>query len=377
MKTFCERRITAKLKRILLLGTILTILLRGTIFSQQEAYWGVIQLAGISFCGPPCDQFYLQPDSGYTFTWLAGNLAGYVGLHVEVIGNTRIHCVEGCIALQVSEIRMQESFNVGERWNIVSIPFIVDDYTETTLFPTALSAAFAYLAGYIREDTLSAGQGYWLKFDSAQTVSFIASLTAKDSINVVDGWNLIGSISYPVATTNVTSAQPGMITSDFYGYKNGYFVADTIQPGKGYWVKSNGAGTLIVSSSQSILSSNRIRIVPTSELPPPPPGDAFTGRKGIPRSYSLSQNYPNPFNPTTRIEYALPMDGYVTLKVFNMLGSEVALLFDGYQDAGYKYVEFHSNKFGSGVYFYRLQVGDLSGSSERWFSDVKKLVVIK
>ena len=376
MKTLCDRKVSMKLKRIFLLGTILTILLPGTIFSQ-EAYWGVIQLNAISICGPPCGQFYLEPDSGYASTWLAGNLGGYVGLHVEVIGNIRVHCVEGCTALQVSQIRMQEFLNVRERWNIVSVPFIVGDYTKTTIFPTALSAAFAYYAGYIQEDTLSAGQGYWLKFDSAQTVSLIASVIAIDSINVVDGWNLIGSISYPVATQNVTSDQPGMITSDFYGYKNGYFIADTIQPGKGYWVKLRGAGSLIVSSSQSILSSNRIRIVPTSDLPPPPPGDVFAGSREIPRNYSLSQNYPNPFNPTTRIEYALPMGGYVTLKLFDMLGSEVAILFDGYQDAGYKYVEFDSNRLGSGVYFCRLQVGNSSPSSARWFSDVKKLIVIK
>ena len=76
------------------------------------------------------------------------------------------------------------------------------------------------------------------------------------------------------------------------------------------------------------------------------------------RAFTLSDNYPNPFNPTTNIEFTLPNDGHVTLKVYNVIGQEVATLFDGEAQAG-KYIEskFDATRLSSGVYFARLQYG--------------------
>ena len=74
----------------------------------------------------------------------------------------------------------------------------------------------------------------------------------------------------------------------------------------------------------------------------------------IPREYALSQNYPNPFNPTTTIEFALPRQGHATLKVFNLLGEEVATLIDETLGAGSKTIQFDAAGLSSGVYIYRL-----------------------
>lgn len=88
-----------------------------------------------------------------------------------------------------------------------------------------------------------------------------------------------------------------------------------------------------------------------------------------PDDFSLSQNYPNPFNPSTNISFDLSKGGYVTLRVFNILGKEVATLVKGYKDRGQHTAQFDATNLASGVYFYRLDVGN--------YSAMKQMVLIK
>jgi len=78
--------------------------------------------------------------------------------------------------------------------------------------------------------------------------------------------------------------------------------------------------------------------------------------------YDLAQNYPNPFNPSTTIKYQLPKDGIVTLKVYDILGSEVATLVNEQKTAGRYEVSFDASKLASGVYIYKLQSGEYISS---------------
>jgi hypothetical protein len=89
----------------------------------------------------------------------------------------------------------------------------------------------------------------------------------------------------------------------------------------------------------------------------------------IPKEFSLSQNYPNPFNPVTVIRYQLPVNSFVTLKVFDLLGREIATLVNSEQEAGYKSVNFDASKLSSGIYIYKLVAGS--------FIDVKKMLLLK
>ena len=75
-------------------------------------------------------------------------------------------------------------------------------------------------------------------------------------------------------------------------------------------------------------------------------------------AFDLMQNYPNPFNPTTTIRYSLPRDGRVKISVFNILGQEVKTLVDGVQRAGSHRVLFDAGGIASGVYFYRIELGE-------------------
>jgi hypothetical protein len=90
---------------------------------------------------------------------------------------------------------------------------------------------------------------------------------------------------------------------------------------------------------------------------------------GLPVDYTLMQNYPNPFNPSTTIQFALPKEGRVSIKVFNILGKYIATLLDGFQIAGYHEVTFHGDSFSSGIYFYQMRVGS--------FIETKKMMLMK
>ncbi len=78
--------------------------------------------------------------------------------------------------------------------------------------------------------------------------------------------------------------------------------------------------------------------------------------------FTLYQNYPNPFNPSTKIKFVIPKSSFVNLKVYNVLGKEVATLVNEERPAGNYEVEFNATDLSSGVYFHQLRVGDPSTS---------------
>lgn len=85
--------------------------------------------------------------------------------------------------------------------------------------------------------------------------------------------------------------------------------------------------------------------------------------------YYLDQNYPNPFNPSTQINYGLKESGFVTLKVYNILGNEVKTLVNGFRSAGNHTVNFDASDLSSGVYFYRLTTDN--------FTQIQKMILEK
>ena len=99
--------------------------------------------------------------------------------------------------------------------------------------------------------------------------------------------------------------------------------------------------------------------------------------QSIPTEYQLMQNYPNPFNPATTIAYALPQASIVTLKIFDMLGREVAALADGIKSEGEHTVLFDASMLASGMYFYRLEARPIGGGRADRFIETKKLVLTR
>jgi hypothetical protein len=150
------------------------------------------------------------------------------------------------------------TFAVNNAWNMISIPVNTTEL-KTELFPTATSSAFKFVpgTGYVAQTTLGPGPGYWLKFGEAQTVTAYGSAITNLEIPVVAGWNMIGSISASVATSAVTTTGSASIASPFYAYSAGYVTTTSIIPGKGLWVKSGGAGNLVLASTLKPNANNR------------------------------------------------------------------------------------------------------------------------
>lgn len=112
----------------------------------------------------------------------------------------------------------------------------------------------------------------------------------------------------------------------------------------------------------------KLRIFILSKPEQPPIVDVEVS-KVIPSTFVLSQNYPNPFNPTTTIKYSVPVASKIDVKVYNILGQEIAVLVNEWKPAGIYAVDFNAKRFATGVYFYRLHSGN--------FFQTKKLLLLK
>jgi hypothetical protein len=246
-------------------------------------------------------------------------------------------------------------YTVQDRWNMVSVPLTLSDYSNAAVYPTAVSNAFLFSGAYTAAPVLANGPGYWVKFDGVQNVSLTGAARSVDSFTVTQGWNMVGSISSPVEVSNITSDPPGIVTSNFFRFDNMYLSATTVEPGRAYWVKTTVAGKLILNAAGASPEAGRIRIEDKGEMPPPPPGDDLAA--AVPTEYALEQNYPNPFNPTTTIRYAIPAPAHVSLRLYDVLGREAMVLADGVQEPGFYAVELDAGSLASGIYFYRLVAG--------------------
>jgi uncharacterized protein (TIGR02145 family) len=143
-----------------------------------------------------------------------------------------------------------KSIRVEAGWNLLSVPLNVASVSKDSLFPSAVSSAYIYQNGYEPKDTLQNGIGFWLKFDSSETLPLTGNIIFDDTIDVYTGWNIIGSMTVPIATNTLQTEPTGIINSEAFCYIPGigYQHADTIQPGIGYWVKVKQDGKIILSS---------------------------------------------------------------------------------------------------------------------------------
>jgi hypothetical protein len=154
---------------------------------------------------------------------------------VENNGPIRINYRRGLFYTKTNTIDYESG------WDLVSLPVKAD-----TMYH--LPSLFGYDGSYFMADSLERRKGYWAKPDSQ--ITYRGSDVVTDTIDVKLGWNLIGSISCPVHVSTIQSLPVGIINSNFLGYKNSvYYIADLIEPGRGYWVKVKQAGKIILRAN--------------------------------------------------------------------------------------------------------------------------------
>lgn len=374
----------------------------------------------------------------------------------------------------------QFNYPVVAGWNLLSLPQIPASHLKTDLYPSAKSQAFIYNHEYKIIDTIPNGIGYWLKFANSQNILILGTERTADTISVVTGWNMIGSLSAPFAVSSIGQNPTGNISSNYFQYNSAYSVADSLRPHTGYWVKAKNPGQLYVNSSgghalplaaqttnpaqlnqitfidagkrqqtlyftqDSSLNNERDRY----ELPPLPPDGGFDARfsngsllniasgiedaqilissgifpmslkwkivdaegsalqidgkeialhgngsatlaqaadirlapssasgKLIPKTFALEQNYPNPFNPSTTLTIDLSDPGFVSLKIYDVLGREIRTLVNGTKAAGVYTMRWNANDAPSGLYFARMTVTNASG--KQVYTATQKFVLMK
>jgi hypothetical protein len=190
----------------------------------------------------------LQDSTVYYWRVRAANLGGW-GPFSEVRRFSTILKVEVCITLIPG-------------WNLVSVPVHADNDSSQVLFPgCGQSCGFEYVpgSGYQMGCVFEPGKGYWLHCSSAACITGVS--IPVDTVSVQAGWNVIGSVTTPVNVAGIVTSPPGIISSEFYAFDNGYRVVSSILPGGAYWVKVSQAGMIVLDGlPQPATSTGRVPI---------------------------------------------------------------------------------------------------------------------
>ena len=146
-----------------------------------------------------------------------------------------------------STVTINVSYNDG--WNLVGLPVSVDDAGYVSLFPEAISGTlYSFDGGYISEDALIGGVGYWLRFPESVSIDITGIPINEITISLNDGWNLIAGITFETNTSNIQDFGGIIVPETFYNFDNGYELVNELIPGHGYWVRANNTGNIIIMS---------------------------------------------------------------------------------------------------------------------------------
>ena len=133
-------------------------------------------------------------------------------------------------------------------WNLVGLPAEVEDSEHTLLFPEAIPGTlFSFNEGYISQTELFEGIGYWLQFSESALVQITGFPISSISIEMNEGWNLITGISSDINVNSIQDPEGLIVSGTFFEFSSGgYSNTENLEPGRGYWVKTNSSGVIAI-----------------------------------------------------------------------------------------------------------------------------------
>lgn len=139
----------------------------------------------------------------------------------------------------------QQNLLLQTGWNLTAVPYKSASMEAGTLFPDSDADVFGYEgSGYVSEDTLQNGIGYWVHYPSDMNVTVSGTMLPDEFVYVSEGWNLLGVYDRDIPVSSVYTVPPGIITSDFFAYGSGYYQLTILTAGVGFWVRCSQSGIL-------------------------------------------------------------------------------------------------------------------------------------
>jgi hypothetical protein len=183
------------------------------------------------------------------------------------------------------------------------------------------------------------------------------------NVNIIDN---VGSSGDNFISTKLNDSATIPIASGTAPFTGTYIPSNPLSAFNSQTVDPNGSWTLTISDGASgdtgILNAWCVTLNYYTYV-------GGIGSVTVPNYYALGQNYPNPFNPSTKIKYALPVNGNVKIVIFDVIGREITTLVNEYHTSGIYEVDFNASTLASGIYFYRIESGS--------FTDTKKMLLVK
>ncbi len=270
---------------------------------------------------------FLSTNNGDNWTYIG--LTDYEIYALAIIGNNLFAGTDGGVFLTT---------NNGGNWTAVNSGLTEDDIYALTVSNNNLYAGTSAGVFFSSDNGAS-----WMDISSATLSDKTVHSIAVHQVNIIAG---TGGYGIYVSTNNGTSWEE----SD-EGLPNSFTDIHALSMSS----TTLYAGTLFIGAWERPLTDYLTDVISTSDK--------------LPDNFQLAQNYPNPFNPSTNIEYSIPEASFVQLKVYDVLGNEVATLVNEEQNAGIYRADFSGTELTSGTYFYRLNTDS--------FSESKKMILLR
>ncbi len=294
--------------------------------------------------------------------------------------------INGDVTAQAIQLRMRANFQGSvslarlQAWDATgSNPVLIIDFTTNVANGDTGARVLVASTNFVNSTNPAVNPDF--SMTNLIPMSYLAagSLTFEDDAGTIL-WRISwGGASYTGSTMGIAlNDADGEFGPPFDGALPTTDTQALLFPGAANALSTNNAADYVLTGGAAVFTNNAGESSTVVSV------EAIGGE--VPMEYALQQNYPNPFNPSTIIEFSVPRSNYVTLKVYDTLGEEVATLVSENFSAGRYEVQWDGSRFASGVYFYRLSVvpeapRDLVPTSRdgqaREFVETKKLVLMK